>query len=191
MDCKRPIKARKVIIWIIGLSGSGKTTIGHELWKQMREDGQPTIFMDGDEIRAIFSLDKTPSDYSIRSRRLNAERIFELCSWLDRNDANVVCCVLSIFPDLQERARVEFSKYIEVFVDVPIEILIQRNNKGVYTNLSSIDAPNIVGVDIPFPRPVKSHVRIDNSTFSTAPDLIAQDVMEYLHRGSSADEEYR
>lgn len=126
-----------MVIWLIGLSGSGKTTIGKEVFRLWKKNSQQTIFLDGDEMRNIFNNENFTSDYSVKERKLNAERISRLCLWLDNYNINVVASVLSIFPEMQDWNRKNFKEYFEVYLDVPLEILIERDSKDLYLiNLS-------------------------------------------------------
>ena len=72
-----------MVIWLIGLSGSGKTTVGKEVFRIWKKKSPQTIFLDGDEVREIFSNENYSRDYTLKGRRLNAERISRLCLWLD------------------------------------------------------------------------------------------------------------
>ncbi|MFQ5766087.1 MAG: adenylyl-sulfate kinase, partial [Rhodospirillales bacterium] len=115
-----------MVIWLIGLSGAGKTTIGrhlHEMWKGQAAN---TVFVDGDEIRELFKQNQRPDAYTIKGRRLNAERITSVCAWLDGQGINVVCCVLSLFPEMRKRNRTLFSRYFEVYISVPMDTLRRR-----------------------------------------------------------------
>lgn len=163
-----------MVIWIIGLSGAGKTTIGralYDLWKPMAPN---TVLLDGDEVRAIFGQDRSPADYTVDGRRKNAERLYEICSWLDREGINVVCCLLSIFPDIQARSRERLSRYFEVFVDAPLEELVHRDTKGLYGPALVGRTGNVVGVDIPFPPPPGADMVIANKGFNTPPGVFAE-----------------
>lgn len=166
-----------MIIWIIGLSGAGKSTIGRTLHRQWKAENPATVLVDGDEVRRIFAQDRTPSDYSIEGRRRNAERLFEICRWLDGERINVVCCVLSIFPDVLARNRRVFSQYFEVFVEVPLKVLIQRDNKGLYRPAIEGRASHVVGVDIDFPTPATPDLVIDNKGFDRSPDSLGETIM--------------
>ena len=94
-----------MVIWIVGLSGSGKTTIGAKLAVALRSNGRPTVIVDGDDMRKIFALDSSISNYQVSQRRLNAERIVEICRWLDTQGVNVVCNILCIFNDILLKNR--------------------------------------------------------------------------------------
>ncbi len=166
-----------MVIWIIGMSGAGKSTIGRAAHRHWQAQAPNTVLVDGDEIRAIFAQDRSPADYTLEGRRRNAERIYEICAWLDRQGINVVCCVLSLFPDVQARARQNYSGYFEVFVDVPVEVLARRDDKGIYGPALSGAARDVVGVDIPFPPPPRADMVIDNSGFDADPEALALGIL--------------
>lgn len=152
-----------MVIWLIGMSGSGKTTLGREIVRQWKAQQSNTVLLDGDEVRRIFRQDLAEADYSLAGRRLNAERIFELCAWLDSQQINVVCSILSIFPDLRAKNRQHFQRYFEVYLNPPFETLIERDTKGLYRKALAGQMPNMVGVDIPFPPPEAADLQIDTS----------------------------
>lgn len=166
-----------MVIWLVGLSGSGKTTIGRELYERWKSIAPATVLVDGDEIRRIFGRDTAPDHYTLEGRRRNAERIFEICRWLDRQGINVVCCILSIFTEMREQNRSSFTRYFEVFVDVPVERLISRDDKGIYGPAVAGQRANVVGVDIPFPRPATADLVLDNSGFDVAPSTFAAEIL--------------
>lgn len=166
-----------MVIWLIGLSGSGKTTIGREvciLWKDIAPN---TVLVDGDDIRKLLNDEDTEKSYSLSARRQNAERIFRLCKWLDSQGMNVVCCILSIFPDLRQNNREQFSRYFEVLVDAPLSTLAKRDEKDLYKRALRGEISNVVGVDIEFPRPERMDMTIDNSMFQTDPIDIARNIL--------------
>ncbi|ANN69080.1 adenylyl-sulfate kinase [Bordetella bronchialis] len=152
-----------MVIWFVGLSGSGKTTLGREVKRQWAKAQPNTVLLDGDELRAVFQHDRTADAYSVSGRRLNAERIAALCEMLDRQGINVVCCMLAIFPDMLALNRTRFRKYFEVFMDAPLEALQRRDVKGLYAAARAGTTPNVVGIDIPFPRPASPDMIIDSS----------------------------
>ncbi len=166
-----------MVIWIIGLSGAGKTTIArrvHELWA---ETAINTVLVDGDEIRDIMRENDRPDAHELTGRRRNAERIFRMCRWLDRQNINVVCSILSIFPDLRDENRRELSKYFEVFIDVPMDELVRRDIKDIYAPALRGERTHVVGVDIPFPRPENPDLVIDNSRPGLDIDAVARQIL--------------
>ncbi len=167
-----------MIIWLIGMSGAGKTTVaGHliELWKA---EAPNTILIDGDDIRRLFKHDQRPDAHTLEGRRINAERITDLCAWLDGQDINVVCSILSLFPEMRAQNRDLFSEYFEVYLKVPIEELKRRDAKSLYAAADAGEMKNVVGVDIPFPEPDSADLIIENHGPGTDPQAAAADIFE-------------
>jgi adenylylsulfate kinase len=152
-----------MVIWIVGLSGAGKTTIGKAVYEKWRQLAPNTVLLDGDQLRQVFAHDNHKTDYSIEGRRINAQRAIGLCHLLDSQGINVVCCLLSIFEDHRQQNRNTLSRYFEVFVDVPMAELIARDDKGLYRGAVTGETKNVVGVDIPFDRPQSPDLVIENS----------------------------
>ena len=165
-----------MVIWLIGLSGVGKTTIGRHLHEMWKAEASNTVFVDGDEIRALFKDNAGPESYTIEGRRANAERITELCAWLDRQDINVVCCILSLFPDMRTKNHQLFSNYFEGYIRVPMDVLVQRDPKGLYADAQAGKIKNVVGVDIEFSPPESPDIVIDNGLEDADPKKLAADI---------------
>ena len=138
-----------MIVWLIGMSGAGKTTIGQALYQKMKDEKPNTVFLDGDIVRDVWG-DQLGHD--IEGRRRNAERFTRLCLMLDRQGINVVAAILSIFPEERRKNRDIFSRYFEVFIDTPMDELIRRDSKGLYAKAAAGEISNVVGFDIPMPR---------------------------------------
>jgi adenylylsulfate kinase len=101
------------------------------------------------------------ADHTIEGRHKNAERISHTCRMLDRQGIHVIATVLSIFPEWQKWNREQFDEYCEVFLDIPLETLINRDVKELYQGAKEGRIPNVVGIDIPFPRPPYADIIID------------------------------
>jgi adenylylsulfate kinase-like enzyme len=167
-----------MVIWLIGLSGVGKTTIGRRLHVLWQTTAANTVFVDGDEIRKIFGAGQFNHEYSLAGRRRNAERITAICSWLDRQDINVVACVLSVFQDNRDWNRENYSDYFEVFIDAPMEVLRKRHPRDLYGMAERGEMPNVVGVDIPWTPPLKSDLVIDNGDEADDADALAKRILD-------------
>ncbi|MDC6457758.1 adenylyl-sulfate kinase [Alphaproteobacteria bacterium] len=150
-----------MVIWFIGLSGAGKTTLANQVFAMLKKKTKNVVLIDGDVIREIFSNDL---GHTIDDRRKNAERISALCKFLDEQDINVVCSILSLFPDNREWNRRHISRYYEVFIDTPMEQLVQRDVKGLYKQYLDGDLKNLPGLDIDFPIPEAPDLRILNDS---------------------------
>ena len=139
-----------MIVWLIGMSGSGKTTLGKKIYEARKATNRCTVFLDGDHVRDMLRND---ADHTIEGRYKNAERISHMCKFLDEEGIDVVAAVLSIFPEWQEWNRENFNDYFEIFLDVPMSTLIERDPKGLYKQAVSGKLKNFVGFDIEFPTP--------------------------------------
>jgi adenylylsulfate kinase-like enzyme len=166
-----------VIIWIIGLAGSGKTTIGKIVYAELKARKQSTVFLDGDRFRMIMGNDL---GHTLKDREANGERMFQLCSYLDSEGIDVVCSILSLFPDQRLACRRTFSRYVEVFVKVPMEELIRRDQKGLYSGALSGSICNVAGVDIPFPEPETPDLVLENCCSIEEVPLLAGKVLEIV-----------
>ncbi len=166
-----------MVIWIIGLSGAGKTTLSRAVAACWRERKPNTVLLDGDDIRRIFNQERGAGDYAVEGRRRNAERIAAICEMLDRQGINVVCAILSLFPEQRAENRRRFSRYFEVFLDAPLSVLEARDTKGLYAAARVGRMECVVGVDIPFPRPDGADLVIDTSGALPDMDALARDVL--------------
>lgn len=166
-----------MIIWIIGLSGAGKSTIGRRVCRKVKHTLPNTVLVDGDEIRELFKFD-TPISYSLEGRKENAERIISLCKFLDNQNINVICAILSVFEEHRRMNRTRFSKYFEVFIDADLDALKERDYKGIYQKSQVGKMENVVGMDIPFQRPEKPHLVIKSGNPPVDANVAAELIVE-------------
>jgi len=148
-----------MVVWLIGLSGAGKTTLAKEIVAGTSIKNHNTVLLDGDVIREIFNNDL---GYSMEDRLLNAKRICQLGKFLDDQGVNVVCAILSIFPETRDWNRKNIKNYYEVYIETPIEILADRDSKGIYGKYKRGEISKVVGMDIDFPVPDKPDLVIKN-----------------------------
>ena len=137
-----------MVIWIIGLSGSGKTYLAKKILKDLEKKNKKCFLVDGDVVRKYISYNL---GYSIKDRKINSKIITDLCKFLEINGYIVICSTLSIFPSHQKNNRKKFNKYIQIYLESDLNKLIKINSKKVYSK------KNVVGKDIKFPIPYKSH----------------------------------
>jgi len=148
-----------MVLWIIGLSGVGKTTLAQQVTARLRQSCDNVVMLDGDVMRALFPQDV---DHTVVGRRRNAERISALAKFLDGQGIHVVAAVLSIFPEWQQWNREHFGEYVEVYLKASVDTLARRDIKNLYGPARRGKIPNVVGVDIPFPEPARPDLVLDN-----------------------------
>ena len=153
-----------MVVWIIGMSGTGKTTVATEVVENIRRSKSNVVLLDGDLIRTLF---KNDVDHTINGRRKNAERMSVLSKFLADQDINVVAAVLSIFPEWQRWNRENISEYVEVYIKTSMNVLRLRDIKNLYGRAERGEISNVVGVDIPFPEPENPDLVIENDVERT------------------------
>lgn len=168
-----------MVVWIIGLSGAGKTTIGHELYLRLRARKPNVVFLDGDAVRAIMGHDL---GHTLEDRRENARRIGRLCAHLDTQGVDVVCAILSLFQDLRDWNRDHYREYFEVFVDVPMDVLVSRDDRGIYRAALEGRSRDVVGVDIPFVPPELADIVVRNTFAPGSAGAFADLILEAIDR---------
>ncbi len=149
-----------MVIWITGLSGSGKTTIGKRVYENVKQKYENTVFLDGDIIRK--ALDNNYG-YSLSERLRGAKQVSGLCKMLDNENINVICATMSLFEEIQEYNRVEIKDYIEVFLDVDINELKNRNKKDLYSG----KIKDVVGVDLEYDIPANPELILNNNAMDS------------------------
>jgi cytidine diphosphoramidate kinase len=166
-----------MIIWIIGMSASGKTTLGNEMYKILKNVDN-WVLLDGDMVRAFIGK---KLGHTIEDRRTNAYKISDLCKFFDMQGINVIACVLSIFHDNQKYNREILSNYKEIFIDVDFEKLVERDNKKLYKKALNGELKNFVGVDIDFPKPFSPDIIIDNNKDNINMTKMALNILSKLN----------
>jgi adenylylsulfate kinase-like enzyme len=157
-----------MVVWIIGLSGAGKTILAEHVVAQTRKMTSNLVLVDGDVVREIFGHDL---GHTIEDRFRNAERICRLCKFLSDQGINVVCAILSLFHESQTWNRENIEHYFEIYIDAPFEQLVARDSKGLYKRALQGELKNVVGVDIEFAPPKSPDLVIRNS--GTIDELLA------------------
>jgi adenylylsulfate kinase len=148
-----------MVIWIIGLSGTGKTTLATQVVEQIRQKNHKVVLLDGDLIRDLFGNDV---DHTIEGRRRNADRLSVLTKFLSDQGIHVVAAVLSIFPEWRRWNRENIADYSEVYLKASMETLLRRDIKDLYAKALRGEIMDVVGVDIPFPEPESPDLVIEN-----------------------------
>ncbi len=153
------------IVWLTGLSGSGKSTIANIVESKLHTLGVRTYMLDGDNVRHGLNRDLGFTDHD---RVENIRRIAEVSGLMV--DAGLVVLVSFISPFRAERRlardRVEDGEFIEVHVDTPLEVAETRDPKGLYAKARAGQLANFTGIDSPYEAPQDPEVHIDTTTLS-------------------------
>ena len=151
---------RAKLIWLTGLSGSGKSTIANALEKRLHALGMHAYVLDGDNLRMGLNVDLgfTPED-----RAENVRRVSEVGKLMIDAGLIVITALVSPFEVDRQRARSIFNEgdFIEVFVDTPVDVCISRDPKGLYKKASQGQIPNFTGVGQDYERPTNPEITIN------------------------------
>ena len=113
------------LIWITGLSGSGKTTIAKNLYRILKKNNKNHVHLDGDKLRYVLAQ---YSSYDKKSREQLAETYARLCKTLTHQGINVIISTISMFHGVHAYNRDNNNNYYEIFLDVDKEILLERKD---------------------------------------------------------------
>ena len=145
-----------MIVWITGISGSGKTTIANFVLNKLKKYSN-LVNLDGDVIRNLFGDDL---GYDVNSRITQIKRIQKLCFFLESQDLIVIVSALYSSEDLLNWNRKNFQNYLEIYLHADIDLVKKRDPKSIYKKYS-LGKENIVGIDIDWDEPSKPNIRID------------------------------
>ena len=165
------------VIWLTGLSGSGKTSTADALENKLHALGYKTYTLDGDNVRHGLNNDLGFTD---ADRVENIRRVAEVAKLMV--DAGLIVITAFISPFISERkyARQIFAdnEFIEVFVDAPIEVCEARDPKGLYKKARSGQLKNFTGIDSEYQKPPNPEIVLESS--KKPPEELADYVLEYL-----------
>jgi adenylyl-sulfate kinase len=158
---RRKIKGHSsLVIWLTGLPSSGKTTIARELEKRLHDMGGHTYILDGDNMRHGLNKDL---GFSKEDRRENIRRIAEVAKLFVDAGTIVICAFVSPFQEDRETARklVEKDEFIEVFVNCPVAVCMQRDPKSLYKKAISGEIKAFTGVNDPYEIPEAPELAVE------------------------------
>jgi len=137
------------VIWMTGLSGSGKSTIAEILWEMMEGEGYKTIILDGDSVRKGLCSDL---GFSLNDRRENLRRVAEISKILSDNGINVITAFISPTKEIREMAEEIIGKDVfhEIYIRCSLEECENRDPKGLYKKSKSEEIKNFTGVTSPY-----------------------------------------
>ena len=146
------------LYWITGLSGAGKTTSGKLLYEHLKRRKDNVVLMDGDTLRVI----RDSQDYSLEGRKRLTYLDSLLFKELTDQGIDVVACVISMFDDCRQWNKQNIENYKEIYLHVPIEELIRRDQKKLYSRAIKKEIRNVMGIDLEFEAPKCADIVIEN-----------------------------
>ena len=137
-----------IVLWMFGLSGSGKTTIARALENELYSKGIHTKLLDGDNLRAGITNNLT---FSLEDRVENIRRASEVSKLFMENGNVVICSLVSPTKEIRKQAQEIIGEgFREVFVNAPFEVCAERDVKGLYKKALAGKIKNFTGLDSPF-----------------------------------------
>ncbi len=178
-------------IWFTGLSGSGKTTLSRSVAEELLERGLKVEVLDGDVVRENLSKGL---GFSKEDRDINIRRIGFVCNLLTRNDVCAIGAAISPYRAIRNENRKLIGKYVEVYCKCPIEVLINRDPKGLYAKAIKGEIENFTGISDPYEEPEDAEIvcETDKETVdeSIAKILKTLEILGYIPKVELENEDY-
>lgn len=166
------MNSKGLVIWLTGLSGAGKTTLARVLRQKLLQTGNLVELLDGDEVRENLSHGL---GFSKEDRDRNVRRIGFVARLLARNGIAVLVSAISPYRQSRDDARrlIESDgvRFLEVFVRCPLEVLINRDVKGLYKKALAGEVRSFTGISDPYETPLAPDCIVDSSTESIEQSL--------------------
>ena len=150
---------RGFTVWLTGLSGAGKTTVAQSIVNELKASDVNIELLDGDEVRTNLSKGL---GFSKEDRDTNIRRIGYVSRLLSRNGVGVIASAISPYREVRDEVRQSItsdgSEFIEVYVQCPIEVLVERDVKGLYKKALAGEIKEFTGVSDPYEEPLNPEV---------------------------------
>lgn len=169
------------VIWLTGLSGSGKSTIAINLEKRLHAEGIYTMLLDGDNVRSGLCSNL---GFSLEDRQENIRRIGEVAKLFCENGTVVICSFVSPTQSSRAMARGIIGKenFVGVFVKTSLEECERRDVKGLYQKARKGEIKNFTGIDSPYEEPTDEYIQIEtvNKTVQESTDALFQFIKDKI-----------
>ncbi|XP_019423127.1 PREDICTED: adenylyl-sulfate kinase 3-like isoform X2 [Lupinus angustifolius] len=180
-DRQKLLDQKGCVIWITGLSGSGKSTMACALNRILHQRGKLSYVLDGDNVRHGLNKDL---GFKAEDRAENIRRVGEVAKLFA--DAGVICIASLISPYRRDRdacrALLPNGDFIEVFMDVPLHICESRDPKGLYKLARAGKIKGFTGIDDPYESPINSEIVLKHGEPCASPSEMAEKVVVYLEK---------
>ena len=165
LDRSKLLNQKPCLIWLTGLSASGKSTIASSLEAMLIDLGYLTYILDGDNLRNGLNKDLSFSD---NDRIENIRRVGEVSSLMVDAGLIVISAFISPFHNDRKMVKEMFAKdeFFEIFVDAPLELCEKRDPKGIYKKARRGEIKNFTGIDSPYEVPIDPDIHIKTDMIS-------------------------
>ncbi|MFQ5577651.1 MAG: adenylyl-sulfate kinase [Anaerolineae bacterium] len=153
------------VMWFTGLSGAGKTTLAVALEPELKKRGLRVERLDGDIVRQSLTSDL---GFSKEDRDKNIQRVTFVAKLLSRNGVAVLASFISPYRATRDWVRSEVSNFVEVYVEAPLETVVERDVKGLYQKALAGEIPNFTGVSDPYEAPLNPEITVNSARQSVA-----------------------
>jgi adenylyl-sulfate kinase len=170
------IMIRGCTIWLTGLPGAGKTTLSNLLAQRLSTYELPVEVLDADVLRTTLCKGL---GFSRGDREENVRRIGFVCEILARHEIIAIVAAISPFRNGREEVRSRIARFVEVYVQCPLHILVQRDSKGLYRRALAGDIPEFTGISDPYEPPTSPEVIVDS--FLEIPDQSVAKILAKLN----------
>jgi adenylyl-sulfate kinase len=175
-DRARILGQKGAVLWFTGLSGSGKSTLAYALERRLVDKGRLTFTLDGDNLRLGLCSDLA---FSPDDRSENIRRVGELASLLSETGMFVLTSFISPYQADRDAVRAKVkSPFIEVYLDVPVQVCEDRDPKGLYKQARAGKIDNFTGISAPYEAPLSPEIRLDTGIQSL--DKCVDEIVNYL-----------
>lgn len=155
------LNQKSIVIWMVGLSGSGKSTIARALEQELFNQGHLTALLDGDNLRTGVNNNLS---FSQEDRVENIRRAAEVSKLFAMNGVISICSLISPTQEIRDMAReIIGDKYCEVYINCPLEVCEERDVKGLYAKARKGEIPDFTGISAPFEEPKNADIVLDTA----------------------------
>jgi sulfate adenylyltransferase len=172
-----PKHKQGLCLWFTGLSGCGKSTIASALIPMLMEHGRQATVLDGDVVRTHLSKGL---GFSKEDRDTNILRIGFVAGEIARHNGTVICAAISPYRSTRNEARkmAGDDRFIEIWVNTPLEVCEQRDIKGLYAKARRGEIKGFTGIDDPYEEPLNAEIVLN--TVDSTPEENARIIVDYL-----------
>jgi len=148
-------------LWFTGMSGAGKSTISRIIAQRLCARGAKVEVLDGDVVRTHLSKGLT---FSKEDRDENIRRIGFVCEMLTRHGVIAVAAAISPYRAVRDEVRARIPSFVEVYVKCPVEVLTERDAKGLYKKALAGEIKHFTGISDPYEQPLNPEVVVNSDT---------------------------